>query len=80
MYINSYDYKILQGNLAVYKCDKETAIAMINVEGEVEYKVEWKSGAAPDIDNAADMFKVGAKAMGKKVTKPDRDLETEYCI
>ncbi len=29
------------------------------------------------MDNAADKFKAGAKAMGKKVTYPDRDLETE---
>ncbi|HEX2471470.1 MAG TPA: hypothetical protein VHJ59_01840 [Nitrososphaera sp.] len=64
--------------MAVYKSDKETAIAMVNVEEKVEYKVERKSGAAPDMDNAADMFKAGAKAMGKKVTEPDRDLETGY--
>ncbi len=47
---------------------------MVNVEEKVEYKVEKKSGAEHDIANAADKVKAGAKAMGKKVTDPDRDL------
>lgn len=51
---------------------------MVNVEEKVEYKVEKKSGAEHDIANAADKVKAGAKAMGKKVTDPDRDLGTEY--
>lgn len=32
------------------------------------------------MDNAADKVKAGAKAMGKKVTDPDRDLGTEYNV
>ncbi len=53
---------------------------MVNVEEKVEYKVEKKSGAEHDIANAADKVKAGAKAMGKKVTDPDRDLGTEYNV
>lgn len=53
---------------------------MVNVEEKVEYKVEKKSGAKHDIANAADKVKAGAKAMGKKVTDPDRDLGTEYNV
>ncbi len=30
--------------------------------------------------NAADKVKAGAKAMGKKLTDPDRDLGTEYIM
>jgi hypothetical protein len=53
---------------------------MVELEEKVEYKVERKSGAADDMDNAADKVKAGAKAMGKKVTDPDRDLGTEYNV
>jgi len=53
---------------------------MVDLEEKVEYKVERKSGAADDMDNAADKVKAGAKAMGKKVTDPDRDLGTEYNV
>jgi hypothetical protein len=53
---------------------------MVDLEEKVEYKVERKSGAADDMDNAADKVKAGAKAMGKKVTDPDRDLGTEYSV
>lgn len=53
---------------------------MVDLEEKVEYKVERKSGAADDMDNAVDKVKAGAKAMGKKVTDPDRDLGTEYNV
>ena len=53
---------------------------MVDIEEKVEYKVEKKSGAEHDIDNAAEKVKAGAKAMGKKVTDPDRDLGTEYNV
>jgi hypothetical protein len=53
---------------------------MVDVEEKVEYKVEKKSGAEHDIADAADKVKAGAKAMGKKVTDPDRDLGIEYKI
>jgi hypothetical protein len=32
------------------------------------------------MDNAADKVKAGAKAMGKKIIDPERDLETEYNV
>jgi hypothetical protein len=32
------------------------------------------------MENAGDKVKAGAKAMGKKVIYPDRDLETEYNV
>ena len=53
---------------------------MVDLEEKVEYNVERKSGAADDMDNAADKVKAGAKAMDKKVTDPDRDLGTEYNV
>jgi hypothetical protein len=53
---------------------------MADEEEKVEYKVERKTGASHDMDNAADKMKAGAKAMGKKVTDPDRDLGTEYKV
>ena len=53
---------------------------MVDVEEKVEYKVERKSDAADDTESAADKMKAGAKAMGKKVTNPDRDLATEYDV
>jgi hypothetical protein len=63
-----------------YKSDKETAIAMVDVEEKVKYKVDKKSGAEHDIANTADKVKTGAKAMGEKVTDPGRDLGTEYNV
>ena len=53
---------------------------MIDIEEKVEYKVEEKSGIEQDTENAGEKVKAGAKAMGKKVTDPDRDLETEYNV
>ena len=54
---------------------------MVDIEVKTEYKVRRKSGAADEIDNAAaDKVKAGAKAMGKKVTDPERDLGTEYNV
>ena len=53
---------------------------MVDEEEKVEYKVERKSGTAQGTENAADKMKAGAKAMGKKVTYPDRDLGTEYNV
>ncbi|MDX1373841.1 MAG: hypothetical protein R3321_15305 [Nitrososphaeraceae archaeon] len=31
-----------------------------------------------DLENAGDKIKAGAKAVGKKIEDPDRDLEVEY--
>ena len=53
---------------------------MVDVEEKVEYAVKKKCGAEHDIANAADKVKAGAKAMGNKVTDPDRDLGTEYNV
>jgi hypothetical protein len=65
----------------VHKSDKETAIAMSEIEEEkVEYKVERKSDTDRDLGDAGDKVKAGAKAMGKKLSDPDRDLETEYNV
>ena len=82
--IDTYEVSSLlisyKGFFQVYKFDKETAIAMVDVEEKVEYKVETKSEAAYDTENTVDKVKAGAKAMGKKVTDPDRDLKTEYNV
>lgn len=51
---------------------------MADVEEKAEYEVEWKGGAARDMDNAADRFRAGANAIGKKDL--DRDLKLEYNV
>jgi hypothetical protein len=53
---------------------------MVDVEKKIEYKVERKNGAADDMDNAADKMKAGAKAMGERITDPERDFGTEYNV
>jgi hypothetical protein len=79
--MKNYIYKnLIRGFFKVHKFDKETAIAMVDIEEKVEYNVDRKSGTAHDMENAGDKVKAGAKAMGKKVTYPDRDLETEYNV
>lgn len=40
---------------------------MGDVKGKVEYKVEWKGGAASDMDNGADRFRAGSNTISKKV-------------
>jgi hypothetical protein len=80
MYIKNSIYKnLIQDFFKVYNLN-ETALAMVDVEQKVEYEVERKSGTAHDTENAGDKLKARAKAMGKKVTDPDRDLETEYNV
>jgi hypothetical protein len=44
----------------------ETAIAMVDVEEKVAYKVERKSGVELDMGDAADKVKAGAKAWARK--------------
>ena len=53
---------------------------MVDVEEKLEYKVERKSWAGRHIYDAADKLKASEKAMGKKMTDPDRDLEIGYMI
>jgi hypothetical protein len=48
------------------------------VESETKYKVENKSDAERDVENAGDKIKAGAKAVANKIKDPDRDLGTEY--
>ena len=48
------------------------------VKKKVEYSVNRKSEAERDMEDAADKVKAGAKAVGSKLSDPDRDLETEY--
>jgi hypothetical protein len=81
LHIEIHVCKNLSGQFAqVYKSDKETAIAMSDIEEKVEYKVERKSDRDRDLGDLGDKVKAGAKAMGKKVSDPDRDLETEYNV
>jgi hypothetical protein len=53
---------------------------MADLDEKIEYEVERKGGAAPDMDKGADRFKAGAKEIGKKVRDPDRDLETNIAL
>jgi hypothetical protein len=48
------------------------------VKSETKYKVENKSDAERDVENAGDKIKAGAKAVANKIKDPDRDLGTEY--
>lgn len=47
------------------------------IKEETEFKV-GKSDTEEDLEDAGDKVKAGAKAIGKKVADPDRDLENEY--
>ena len=40
---------------------------MADVEEKVEYEVEWKGGAASDMDNGADRFRAGSTTISNKV-------------
>jgi hypothetical protein len=48
------------------------------VEIKSETKVERKGETEQNLENAGDKIKAGAKALGKKIEDPDRDLGTEY--
>ena len=48
------------------------------VEIKSETKVDRKGETEQDLENAGDKIKAGAKALGKKIEDPDRDLGTEY--
>jgi len=50
----------------------------VEVKKETTYKVDRKSEAERDVEDAGDKIKAGARALGKKVEDPDRDLGTEY--
>ena len=45
---------------------------MGDVKGKVEYEVEWKRGAASDMDNGADRLRAGSNTIGKKIGKKVR--------
>ena len=49
-----------------YKIKKETEVEVGKTDTEEE------------LENAGDKIKAGAKAFGKKVADPDKDLENEY--
>jgi hypothetical protein len=52
----------------------------IEVEKKTEYRVDRKTEAERDVEDAADKMKAGAKAIANKARDPDRDLETEYQV
>lgn len=60
----------------------ETAMTMtdIEVEKKVEFKVDKKTEAERDMEDAADKVRAGAKAVGNKIREPDKDLDTEYAV
>ena len=47
------------------------------IKEETEFEV-GKTDAEEELEDAGDKIKAGAKAFGKKVVDPDRDLESEY--
>jgi hypothetical protein len=50
----------------------------VEIEKKVEYKVNKKSEAERDLEDAANKVKAGAKAVANKMDNPDRDLNSEY--
>ena len=48
------------------------------VKKEVKYDVDTKSDTETGLEDAGDKIKAGAKAFGKKVSDPDRDVGDEY--
>lgn len=48
------------------------------VKKKIEYKVDRKTEAERDVEDASDKIQAGAKAVANKARDPDRDLETEY--
>ena len=48
------------------------------IKKETTYKVDRKSEAERDAEDAGDKVKAGARALGNKIEDPDRDLGTEY--
>lgn len=47
------------------------------IEEETKYEV-GKTDTEEELEDAGDKVKAGAKAFGKKVADPDKDLENEY--
>jgi hypothetical protein len=50
----------------------------IEVEKETKYKVDSKGETERNLEDAGDKMQAGAKALGKKIEDPDRDLGSEY--
>jgi len=47
------------------------------IKKETEFE-DTKTDTEEELENAGDKVKAGAKAFGKKVADPDKDLESEY--
>ena len=47
------------------------------IKKETEFE-DTKTDAEEELEDAGDKVKAGAKAFGKKVADPDKDLESEY--
>jgi hypothetical protein len=54
------------------------AMTDIEVEKETKYKVDSKGETERNLEDAGDKMQAGAKALGKKIEDPDRDLGSEY--
>jgi hypothetical protein len=50
----------------------------VEVKKETKYKIDTKSDAEEDLEDAGDKIKAGAKAVGSKIKDPDKDLGAEY--
>ena len=81
MYIESINYKNLRHNFfeSIHLIRRLQPL-WAAVEEELGNKVENKSGASDDMDNAADKMKADAKTKGKEITDSDRDLEAQYNV
>jgi hypothetical protein len=48
------------------------------VKKEVKFDVDKKGDTEKGLEDASDKIQAGAKALGKKITDPDKDLGDEY--
>lgn len=54
------------------------AMTDVGVEKKVEYRVDRKSEAERDLEDAGDKVQAGAKAVANKAREAGRDLDSEY--
>ena len=58
-----------------YETKKETEVEVEEAKSDVEEGLE---DAGEGVEDASDKVQAGAKAFGKKVADPDKDIESEY--
>jgi hypothetical protein len=61
------------------KMDRESEVGATEEREDTDFEIrKEKSEAGKDVEDAGEKIKAGAKALGKKVEDPDKDMNTEY--